>query len=34
MSLAKKGIKTKSPSEETRAKTRESALNRKIKVYN
>ncbi len=34
MSLAKKGVKTQTHSEERKAKMRESALNRKIRVYN
>jgi hypothetical protein len=34
MSLAKKGVKTQPHSEERKAKMRESALNRKIRVYN
>jgi hypothetical protein len=34
MSLSKKGVKTQPHSEERKAKMRESALNRKIRVYN
>lgn len=34
MSLAKKGVKTQPHSEERKAKMRESAVNRKIRVYN
>ena len=34
MSLAKKGVKTQPHSEERKAKMRESALNRKLKIYN